>query len=129
MATPSTCPQRLVRRPPSSSTTAPASGNATSSHAARCTPAAATVVVAGAATAPACAPAADAAAATEPVTALPPVLARGDNPPEPPGKDQTGGHRGSIFEQVRVIDRRRLAGGGKGTQGGPSPRHPGGGGH
>src|ERR1039457_5360320 len=112
MATPSTCPQRLVRRPPSSSTTAPASGNAISSHAARCTPAAAMVVMAGATTA--------CATASEPLTALPPVLARGDNPPEPPGKDQTGGHRGSIFQQVRIIDRRRLAGAEDGHQDGQS---------
>src|SRR5215471_1959864 len=38
MATPTTWPHLLVRRPPSSSTAAPASGNTSSSHAARCTP-------------------------------------------------------------------------------------------
>src|ERR1017187_1398699 len=121
MATPSKCPQRLVRRPPSSSTAAPASGNAISSHAARCTPAAAMVVMAGATTA--------CATASEPLTALPPVLARGDNPPEPPGKDQTGGHRGSIFQQVRIIYRRRLAGAEDGHQDGQAHHDLGGGHH
>src|SRR5450631_314366 len=115
MATPSTCPQRLVRRPPSSSTTAPASGNAISSHAARCTPAAAMVVTAGAATA--------CAIASEPLTALPlyTVLAREDDPPEPPA--------GLIFQQVRIIDRRRLAGAEDGHQDGQADDDLGGGHH
>src|SRR6476660_2262857 len=43
MATPSRCPHRLVRRPPSSSTTAPNSGKASSSHDSFSAPVAATV--------------------------------------------------------------------------------------
>ena len=95
MATPTTCPQRLVRLPPSSNTTAPASGNASSSHAARCTPAAA--MVAGAAAA--CAATADAAAASEPVTALPPVLARGETPRSPPVGPRPGSRHGQYFSR------------------------------
>src|SRR5450759_1209471 len=115
MATPSKCPQRLVRRPPSSSTTAPASGNAISSHAARCTPAAAMVVMAGATTA--------CATASEPLTALPlyTVLSRGGRPPGTP--------RWSIFQQVRIIDRRRLEGEEDGHQDGQSHHDLGGGDH
>src|SRR5581483_9709391 len=58
MATPTRCPQELVRFPPSSRITAPATGKASSSHAARWAPTAVTVVMT----------AADGAAATEPVT-------------------------------------------------------------
>src|SRR3984957_10333760 len=62
MATPSRCPQRSVRFPPSSSTTAANSGNTSSSHAARCAPTAGKVVSAWAT--------AVVATASEPVTAL-----------------------------------------------------------
>src|SRR5215469_16268830 len=71
MATPTTWPHLLVRRPPSSSTAAPASGNTSSSHAARCTPAAARGTSVGTAAARA------AEAARMPVTASPLVLQQG----------------------------------------------------
>ena len=50
IATPSRCPHRLVRRPPTSSTVAPTSGKASSSHDNRSAPLAGTVVSVAAST-------------------------------------------------------------------------------
>src|ERR1039458_8255343 len=80
MATPSRCPHRLVRFPPSSRTTAPNSGNTSSSHAARCAPTAGNVVSAWAAT--------TCATASEPVTAL--LLVPGQAAGGQPGNDHRG---------------------------------------
>src|SRR5580704_10883238 len=100
MATPSTCPQRSVRFPPTSRTMAPNSGNASSSHAARCTPTAGNVVSTRAAAAATC------ATASEPVTALLLVL-----------QQAVIGSRACyvsrselVLQQVRVVHRRGPAG-------------------
>src|SRR5215469_11197968 len=73
MATPTRCPQLLLRFPPSSRIAAPTTGKASSSHAARCAPTAVSELMT----------AADGAAATEPVTGYLPsaVLAPGQRAP------------------------------------------------
>src|SRR5215475_1023453 len=96
MATPTRCPMRLVRLPPSKSSAAPASGNAISSHAACWAP------VAGSGTMSGAAPTACAAeAARLPVNATPHGAGPGRRPPGTPR---------SIFQQARVVHRRGPAG-------------------
>src|SRR5260221_9364439 len=108
MATPTRCPQELLRFPPSSRITAPATGKASSSHAARWTPTAVREVMT----------AADGAPATEPVTGYLTLLLcwpRWPGDTAPPGRRD--GPRAAwpgdlwlVLQQVRIVHRRGPAG-------------------
>src|ERR1700730_753085 len=102
MATPTRCPQELVRFPPSSRIAAPATGKPSSSNAARWTPTAVSEVMT----------AADGAPATEPVTGYLILLLCCPREPRPRGRSPARAARrpGSVLQQVRIVHRGGPAG-------------------